>query len=397
MESSRLRVLIAGGGIAGLELLIALNELAPGRLETTLVAPSDEFVYRPLLVKEPFTQTPPLTRDLNKAAEEHGARFLCAGLGSIDSEAHIANLSDGSEVEYDVAAICTGAALEEPFDGATTLYGFDSFPIDRLIAAAAAHGSRTLALVVPPGVSWSLPLYETALLAQRRAVELDTEIEIEIHTVEERPLAAFGPLAADRVARMLANRGIACHCGRYLEQSDDVVAAPDGEAIEAGAIVALPLIAGPRLQGVPSDEHGFIPIDVHARVRGVADLYAAGDVTDFPIKQGGIGAQQADAAAEEIAARAGVISDPAPFSPVLRGKLLTGEESLNLKASVGGGGGEGVATHDYLWWPPEKVAGRYLAAWLTGSAPRDDLEPPEMALDVEVSLPREWHGEPLGP
>ena len=29
-----------------------------------------------------------------------------------------------------------------------------------------------------------------------------------------------------------------------------------------------------------------------------------------------------------------------------------------------GGGGEGVASPDYLWWPPHKVSGRYLAPWL---------------------------------
>jgi hypothetical protein len=80
---------------------------------------------------------------------------------------------------------------------------------------------------------------------------------------------------------------------------------------------------------------------------------------------------------------------------VLRGKLLTGEESLNLRADLAGGAGEGIASDDYLWWPPHKVAGRYLAAWLAGETPHADLEPPRRPLDVEVSLPSEWHREPM--
>ena len=49
---------------------------------------------------------------------------------------------------------------------------------------------------------------------------------------------------------------------------------------------------------------------------------------------------------------------------MLRGKLLTGDESLSLSTDVAGGGGEGVASADYLWWPPHKISSRYLAPLL---------------------------------
>ena len=77
------------------------------------------------------------------------------------------------------------------------------------------------------------------------------------------------------------------------------------------------------MPGLPSDAEGFLVTDDHARVQGVPDVYAAGDVTAFPVKQGGIACQQADAAAADIAARAGAPVEPEPFSPVLRGMLLT--------------------------------------------------------------------------
>ena len=49
-----LRVVIAGGGVAGLEAMLALRELAGDRVDIELLSPSDEFVYRPMLVAEPF-------------------------------------------------------------------------------------------------------------------------------------------------------------------------------------------------------------------------------------------------------------------------------------------------------------------------------------------------------
>ena len=154
------------------------------------------------------------------------------------------------------------------------------------------------------------------------------------------------------------------------------------------------------LAGLPHDDRGFIPIDEHARVPGADRVYAAGDVTTFPIKQGGLGTQQADAAAEHIAAKLGADLEPSPFHPVLRGKLIVGGESLDLRQDLTGGHGEGVASPDYLWWPPQKVSGRYLSAWLANERIRTEPEPPpSRSLEIEVALPHEWHRDPmaLGP
>jgi sulfide:quinone oxidoreductase len=206
----------------------------------------------------------------------------------------------------------------------------------------------------------------------------------------------FGPRASDAVATMLKGRGIDVRANAWAREHEDggLVLTPGDHRLETTAIVALPTIEGPAIEGLPADEHGFIPIDEHARVKGVHDVYAAGDGTNFPIKQGGLGTQQADAAAEHIAARFGAPLDPHPFRPVLRGMLLTGEESLSLSAELAGGAGEGKASEDYLWWPPHKVSGRYLAAWLAGEAPREP-DPPRRSLEVEVELPHEWHRAPM--
>ena len=63
-------------------------------------------------------------------------------------------------------------------------------------------------------------------------------------------------------------------------------------------------------------------------------------MTAFPVKQGGIATQEADAAAEAIAAAAGCEVEPAPFDPVLRGVLWTGGEPRYLYGRLTGGHGE---------------------------------------------------------
>ena len=47
-------VLIVGGGPAALEAALGLHRLTDDRVRTTLLAPEEEFTYRPLSVLAPF-------------------------------------------------------------------------------------------------------------------------------------------------------------------------------------------------------------------------------------------------------------------------------------------------------------------------------------------------------
>jgi sulfide:quinone oxidoreductase len=148
--------------------------------------------------------------------------------------------------------------------------------------------------------------------------------------------------------------------------------------------VTLPLLLGPGLPGLPSDANGFIPADEHGRVLGWPDVFVAGDATTFPIKQGGIATQQADAVAEMIAARAGGVTAVTSQSPVLRGLLLTGGQSQFLRRELNDVHGEGDAAAHALWWPPSKIAGRWLAPYL--ALRHEDVEKAPTGLPVELTL-----------
>ncbi len=400
-DTDRARVLIAGGGIAGLESLIALRHLAGDSLELTLVAPRPDFVYKPLVVEEPFTAEAAEHRELAPIAADFGARFVQHGIERIDADAHVAHLDDGSEIAYDVGVICVGGVFRPAFENAITLdVSGDRMALTDLLVDLDPDLPARIAFVVPPSGAWPLPIYELALMTQRRAREAGLlKLELVLITPEEAPLIVFGRAASEALSEMLAARRIEVRAStRATEGGDGVLTLhPGDERLEVARVVSLPLLEGPAIPGLPSDEQGFIPIDGHARVKGAADLYAAGDGTNFPIKQGGLGTQQADAAAEHIAARFGAELEPQPFHPVLRGMLLTGEDSLSLTHSLTGGEGEGAVSHDYLWWPPQKVSGRFLAPYLAGGVMREELEPPIVPLEVEVALPHEWHAQPMGP
>lgn len=395
--SGRPRVVIAGGGIAGMEAALALADLAGDLAEITLVAPEPEFFYKPLTVEEPFTMQPAERHDLAPALEELGVGFAEDAVSEVVSDAHLVRLASGSDLAYDFLVVCVGGRARLAFDHVETFWSNRSdLPVNDLIRRAAESDDAAISLVVPPATSWSLPLYEIALQLRSRSEELRLgDVPMRILTPEAAPLAIFGTRASEAVSELLAARRIAFEGDRYVVQEpEELRVTPRGVPPRPELTIALPVIEGAALPGMPTDANGFIPIDSHCRVDSLEDVYAAGDGTTFPVKQGGLATQQADAAAEHIAARLGAEVEPRAFEPILRGQLVTGTESLNLKHELAGGHGEGTASLDYLWWPPQKVAGRYLAAWLGHTVPTD-LEPPSRPLEVEVSWAHEWHGEPM--
>jgi sulfide:quinone oxidoreductase len=101
------------------------------------------------------------------------------------------------------------------------------------------------------------------------------------------------------------------------------------------------------------------------------------------IRQSGLAAQQADAVAEPIAAAAGADIDPQPFRPALRGVLLTGGPPRYLRAQASTD--ESTVSEEPLWWPPNRLCGRYLAPYLSSQAGfTADVMPQEPPVLVEA-------------
>jgi sulfide:quinone oxidoreductase len=215
-------------------------------------------------------------------------------------------------------------------------------------------------------------------------------IELTLVTPEEAPLGLFGARASEAIAELLEARGIALQLRATPASFEDGILrlAPEGQ-IEAAAVVALPRLEGPRLPGLACDRNGFVPTDEYGRVGSEVAVYAAGDLTQFPLKQGGIATQQADAAAASIAAQVGAAVEPTPFKPVLRGLLLTGMVPRYLRSEVGTA--DSIVDTEALWWPPAKIVGRYLAPFLAERLGLPETPPRTGAGDVSVELELSVH------
>lgn len=368
---SRPRVLIAGGGVAALEAVLALRDLAGEKLDVKLCSPRGEFVYRPFAVGEPYGAANILRYDLESLAEKVGVSFHLGGVFSVDPAARLATDRDGEEIPYDHLLIASGARMLWAVPGSVTFWGVaDEGSFGSVVRKLRAGALRDVVFTMPSGHSWALPVYELALLAS--AVLAKSGIEdarLAIVTPEDVPLELFGRSVGEQMTKLLDERQIEILAGRHpvAFEAGQLSVAP-GEPIETEAVVSLPRLEGRRIDGLPSDPDGFLQVDEHCRVVGTENVYAAGDVTAFPVKQGGIATQEADAAAEAIAAAAGCEVEPAPFDPVLRAVLWTGADPRYLYGKPTGGHGEVSKLDDAPPWHVRdgKIVGRYLTPFLDG-------------------------------
>jgi sulfide:quinone oxidoreductase len=381
-------ILIAGGGVAALEALIAVRELGGDEPRITLLAPEPDFVYRPMSVAEPFCLGHAQHHPLAAIAGEFGATLKRDSLAALDAGARTVTTGTGEEIGYDSLLIAVGARQEAVYRHAIT-FGAEGAPdlLAGLLSDLELGYAKRIAFVVPSTVAWSLPLYELAMMTARDVWSAGIEgVSIVFVTAEDRPLEAFGAEASAMVRELLDDEGVEFIASVRADVGHGFVLAGD-RRIDVSRTVALPVPAGPAIPGVPTDARGFIPVDEHGRVEGIEDVYAAGDATAFPIKQGGLAAQQAVAAIESILARHGADLDPQPFRPVLRGMLMTGGRRRWLKAPAGETPAESKAAMHALWWPPSKIATRYLAPYLMRREEAELLElRPEGSHPIEREL-----------
>lgn len=362
------RVLVAGGGFAGVETLLALRSLAEERVRLELLCDRPQLVYRPAATAEAFGMGVVRRFPLEAIAAEAGATLRRGAVDAVASGAHRVRLASGAHLDYDVLVLALGARAQDGVPGAVTFRDErDAQRIAGILSALRSGQAGSVAFAAPSGTTWTLPLYELALLAAARA----GTARISLVTPEPKPLAVFGA-AGGRLSDLLADRGIRVFPGVVPE-------AFGGGGLRVGyegllrvdRAVAIPRLVGPRVSGVPRDWSRFVSTDRLGRVEGQPDVFAVGDMTSFPVKQGGLATQQADAVARTVAAAAGAPVDVTPQRPVLRGRLIGADTPVYLQALLDDDGHPSESTYmgdgaTPPWWPAAKVFGRHLAPFLAG-------------------------------
>jgi NADPH-dependent 2,4-dienoyl-CoA reductase/sulfur reductase-like enzyme len=131
------------------------------------VAPDPDFVYKPLMVEEPFDLGPPERHALAPLAEELGASFVRKAVKSVEADHHEVELDDGSTLPYDFLVVAPGGRFRPALEGRANV------PLRRRAAAhqrdpGSEGGSAPDRL--RRAITWALLLYEVALMTRGRAM-----------------------------------------------------------------------------------------------------------------------------------------------------------------------------------------------------------------------------------
>jgi sulfide:quinone oxidoreductase len=393
------QVVIAGGGIAAMEAVLALREHdPPAPFAIAVLAPDREFRLQALSVAEPFGGDAQ-TVDLGDFCAEHGAEYRADAIAEVWGGPQRVLTARGEEVFYDALLLATGARRHSvlpgshPFRGAGDVGWFGTL-LERLERGAIAD----VAFTVPRQVKWTLPIFELAMLTASWLEERDRDgAQLSVITHELAPLEVLGPEVSEQVGKLLGERGVEVVTGTGVVRFDQGhLVCEGGRDIRVDEVVALPGLEVPEIPGVPQGRHGFIGCDAEMRVDGLDRVWAAGDSTWFPVKQGGLAAQQAEIAAAGILRAAGAEVEVPAFRPVVRGALITGGRPRFLRVPLGDDAGA-TLTSSPLWWPPSKVAGPRLGPYLArhwtlaeeeepGLDRTEDLEPARDEREHEAAL-----------
>ena len=353
-------VVIAGGGVGALEGLLALQSLAGERVHVSVLTATRHLTYRAMSVAEPFGNEPAQRFDWADIARDRGVRWIPDVLEGVRPGARELDTRDGPPIHYDGLLLAVGARPKPALTGAITFTGPpDVLAVREMIEALTPGRRHRLAFVAVPGNAWTLPLYELALMTAEHGRRHGLELAIELISAESAPLDIFGAAASAAVLRRLADAGVLIRTETVATSYSDGRLWLEGEdALDVNLVFALPHLRGRRLRGLPHDADGFLPVDDYGRVCGLDRVWAVGDMTTRPLRQGGLATQQADVAAADIAAQiCGGDLEVSPYEPMLEGMLLTGGEPLYLH-------------HEARPLVGSKVAGNHLGPYLEASATR---------------------------
>ena len=330
--SSRPRIVVLGSGFAGLETTFLLRLRLRDRVDLTVVAPQEEFAFRPNAIYVPFGADPAdLYVGMGKPFARRNVAFVQDAAAGVDPDAHEVTLAGGRTVAYDKLVIATGADMrpeEIPglADHAATIWTPQSMLGVRerfeRVRDAAREGTRSRVLfLIPPNNKCAGPLYEVVLMFETwlRRAGVREHVDITWSTFEQSYIQAFGPRLHEVVTEEFTRRGIEGHVDeRVSVVTEDAARYEGGLSRPYDHLIAFPpYVSAVRYEGLPSDDRGFLETVMETRqLTGAPDIYAPGDAGDFPVKQAFLAFLQADTVAEHIAAELGEHAFEQPFDPV---------------------------------------------------------------------------------
>lgn len=316
-------VVIIGAGAGGIRAAQNLRRFAPD-LALTIVAPTDDVVYRPQLIHLPRGRSlTSMSRPVAEFADACGATFRQTAVEGIETNKNRLELSDGSNLAYDRLVIAAGAPADrQRIFGAHehALFPCDIKDATRLADAAGSGGQGVITIVlsgerIGPGLEYAA--HVAALLGTSQAGR------VQLRVIDDEPefLADFGRRGSRYVRRLLTRLGADVQAGAKVAAIEgDHILLADGRRLDSHLTAVVGPLRGPLL-GLPAtalDTHGFVRCDEFLRVVGHPNIYVVGDsasltdASDLP-KTWMLALRQADTAAANITAEAND-ETPQPFN-----------------------------------------------------------------------------------
>jgi sulfide:quinone oxidoreductase len=326
------RVVVVGGGFAGLEASFLVRMRLHDAVDMTLVSDRDTWVFKPNSIYIPFGAEPEsLLVDLDRPLRKRNISFLETRVREVDPHTRHVSFEDGTSLPYDFLVLATGSGMRpEEIPGLAehteSIWTSDEMlrlraALDSLRERAARGEKQNVLFLVPPNNKCAGPLYEMVFMLETwlRRQGVRDQIAITYSTFERTFIQAFGPRLHEVVTAEFAERGIDGHTEEIataVRDGEVVYAAGHGRSFDT-LISFPPYVAAVTYDGLPHDDRGFLQTELETRqVVGHPEIYAPGDAGDFPVKQAFLAFLGADAVAEHIA---GEVEHRAPrtsFDPV---------------------------------------------------------------------------------
>ena len=280
-------------------------------------------------------------------------------------------------VPYDALLVAVGARSEPALRRALTWDAeADAELFGGLLRDLDEGYAKRVAFVVPPGVAWALPAYELAMMTAWQAWGMGhDDIEVTVYTPEDAPLGLFGTRpTADSREGTWRRQGF-MQAGVYVTAGSSRT--PAGwfccRASDRSMSTASSPCRGRSDRRCPDFRRtlaGSCPPTFTGRVPDVDRVWAAGG-RDCLSRQTGRSRGPAGGCCgrgDRGGGRCGRCA--AAFSPGAPGMMLTGRGKAWMRHAPAGDG-EGSAERRALWWPPTKIAGRYLSPYLAARQESD--------------------------
>ena len=344
------RIVIVGGGFAGVVAAESLAKQISTDHTVTLVSRNSEFVFYPDLVRVAFGKCEPadISFDLRQTMLDHHVQFVQGEVARInpqDKQITIAHGEFAGKMGYDYLLLAPGRRLATErvkgfFEHANHLLDVEGAlrlgeRIDRFNGGIAVIGQC-------PGARLPVPAYETAFalsrLIQQRGLKEKSRITI---VSPDSPRLQFGDLdMAVALRNALEEHAINYLPDFHIEHvTETSVVSSSGDWLDYNLLMLIPPFCGPsavQQLGI-TDADGYINVDTSMRVKGLERVYAVGDCVNFcGPKLGHMAVHQAEIAANNLALE-------------INGKEPDAVYDHEMMMVIDEGAGDTIYLHKGLW------------------------------------------------